>query len=117
MSLVVNKELKNGALIKIYHNGEPSVEIKQEINRITMKILQFDIKDLKIVFDYEDHGTINFFEGFTDKKPFIVLGINSIKNVPDICHSYEIVKKAFSLFTTDVDFEVASSLIKHKANL
>lgn len=114
MSLIVDKELKGGTLIKIYHNGEPSIDIKQEINKISMKILSYKTENLKIVFDYEDHGTINFFEGHDGKKPFMVLSVNSIGNVPDICHSYEIAQKALSLLTTDIDFEIAEHLIKSK---
>lgn len=114
MSLVVDKKLRNGTQIKIYYNGEPTQEVKETINRISMKILPFNVEDLKIVFDYEDHGTINFFQGHSGKKAFLVQSINSIENVPDICHSYEIAKKALSLLTTDIDLEVAKILIDSK---
>lgn len=108
---LVEKELKGGTLIKIYTNGQPTSEIKQEINAISARIISYNTQDLKIVFDYEEQGTINFFEGYAGKKPFLVLNINAITNVPDVCHSYEIAKKVLSLLETDVDFEITRSLL------
>ena len=116
MSLV-EKELHNGVLIKIYSNGELSQETKQTINNVCSKIRLFEIKGMKIVFDYEEQGSINIFNEFAGKKPILVIGVNQIYNLIEICQSFENSRKALSYIQTDIDYEVLMSLINYKLNI
>lgn len=100
MSFLVEKRLRNEALLKIYTTYKATEEEMELTRNFARQILHYDLGEMKIVLDFDD-GYINLYESYSGKEPDITLPIGQLGRAVEMCVSLKKFSQIVNSLTED----------------